>query len=37
MIFVLELFLVVLACLILSGAILFVMRLIEVLWDGQKK
>ena len=37
MIFVIEMFLVVLACLILSGAILFVMRLIGVLWDGQKK
>lgn len=37
MIFVIELFLVVLACLILSGAILFVMRLIEVLWDGKAK
>jgi hypothetical protein len=37
MIFVIELFLVVLAVLILSGAILFVMRLIGVLWDGQKK
>jgi hypothetical protein len=32
MIFVIELFLVVLAVLILSGAILFVMRLISVLW-----
>lgn len=37
MIFVLELFLVVLACLILSGAIIFVMRLIGVLWDGKEK
>jgi hypothetical protein len=37
MIFVIELFFVVLAVLILAGAILFVMRLIEVLWDGQKK
>ena len=33
MIFVIELFLVVLAVLILSGAILFVMRLIGVLWE----
>jgi hypothetical protein len=33
MIFVIEMFLVVLAVLILSGAILFVIRLIEVLWE----
>ena len=33
MIFVIELFLVVLAVLILSGAIIFVARLISVLWE----
>jgi hypothetical protein len=37
MIFVIELFLVVLAVLILSGAILFVMRLIGVLWEKRNE